>query len=47
VNLNGEDIVDYQGDRSTRGFIGLQNHDNRCFVKFRNVRLAELPAEAK
>lgn len=44
VNLNGEDIVDYLGDRSTRGYIGLQNHDDRCFVKFRNVRLTELSA---
>ena len=42
VNLNGENIVDYQGDRSTRGYIGLQNHDHRCFVKFRNIRLTEL-----
>ena len=42
INLNGENIVDYIGQRSSRGYIGLQNHDNRCTVKFRNVRLAEL-----
>ena len=43
VNLNGENIVDYEGDRSTRGYIGLQNHDHRCHVKFRNIRLTESP----
>jgi hypothetical protein len=42
VRLNGEEIVDFQGDRSTRGYLGLQNHDARCFVKFRNIRLTEL-----
>jgi hypothetical protein len=42
INLNGEDIVDHVGDRRTRGYIGLQNHDARCFVKFRNIRLREL-----
>ena len=42
VTLNGQAIVDYVGNRSTRGYIGLQNHDHRCVVKFRNIRLAEL-----
>lgn len=41
VTLNGEDIVDFTGDRATRGYIGLQNHDGRSVVKFRNIRLAE------
>jgi hypothetical protein len=43
VNLNGEDIVDLQNaTRSARGFIGLQNHDARSVVKFRNLRITEL-----
>ena len=45
VNVNGEDIVDYESDRSRRGYIGLQNHDARCVVKFRNLRLTELGAQ--
>lgn len=41
INLNGEDIVDYQTDRLTRGYIGLQNHDDHAVVKFRNIRISE------
>jgi len=40
---NGEPVVDYtDANRSKRGFIGLQNHDERCLVKFRNLRITEL-----
>ena len=43
VDLNGEGIVDLQNaTRSERGFIGLQNHDTRSVVKFRNLRITEL-----
>jgi hypothetical protein len=42
INLNGEDIVDYQTDRRTRGYLGLQNHDAHAVVKFRNLRIREL-----
>jgi hypothetical protein len=42
INLNGEDIVDYQTDRLTRGYLGLQNHDAHAVVKFRHIRLTEL-----
>jgi len=41
INLNGEDIVDYETDRLTRGYLGLQNHDNHAVVKFRNIRITE------
>ena len=41
INLNGEDIVDYQTDRLTRGYIGLQNHDDHAVVKFRHIRITE------
>lgn len=43
VTLNGQRVVDYEGNRSRRGYIGLQNHDARSVVKFRNIRLTELP----
>jgi hypothetical protein len=42
INLNGEDIVDYQTDRLTRGYIGLQNHDAHAVIKFRNIRITEM-----
>ena len=42
VILNGEKIIDYQTDRGTHGYIGLQNHDDHAVVKFRNIRLSEL-----
>ncbi len=32
----------YQTDRLTRGYLGLQNHDNHAVVKFRNIRITEL-----
>jgi hypothetical protein len=41
VWLNGEQIVDSQGDRATKGYIGLQNHDTRSVVKFRNIQITE------
>jgi hypothetical protein len=42
INLNGEDIIDYQTDRLVRGYIGLQNHDHHAVVKFRQIRMTEL-----
>jgi hypothetical protein len=42
INLNGEDIIDYQTDRPVRGYIGLQNHDHHAVVKFRQIRMTEL-----
>ena len=41
VWVNGEKTVDIQGTRATKGYIGLQNHDARSVVKFRNVRVTE------
>ena len=41
ISMNGEAIVDYQTDRLTRGYLGLQNHDTNAVVRFRNVRLHE------
>ena len=42
INLNGEDIIDYQTDRLTRGYLGLQNHDTQAVIKFRNIRITEM-----
>lgn len=42
VHVNGEQVVDFTGDRATRGYIGLQNHDDRSEVHFRNLAIAEL-----
>ncbi len=41
VNLNGVDVVDFDGERSPQGYIGLQNHDTNAVVRFRNIRLTE------
>ena len=42
LHLNGEQVLDVQGDRRNRGYLGLQNHDQKSVVKFRNIFLAEL-----
>ena len=45
IRLNGTEIVDHSDDRSARGFIGLQNHDAHSVIKFRNIRIRELPGD--
>ena len=42
VEMNGEQVMATELTRSRRGHIGLQNHDDRSVVKFRNLRLREL-----
>jgi hypothetical protein len=49
VELNGEEVLDWEAeprgkveDFSPRGFIGLQNHDDRSPVYFRNIYLKGL-----
>jgi hypothetical protein len=42
ITLNGEMVVDVENERSSTGYIGLQNHDDRSVVKFRNIRITEL-----
>lgn len=41
VWVNGTKTVDIQGERATKGYIGLQNHDAKSVVKFRNIRVTE------
>ncbi len=49
VELNGRRVVDWEAeprgkvvDFASRGYIGLQNHDDRSRVYFRNIRLKDL-----
>ena len=43
VTLNGTSVIaDFQGNRSTRGFIGLQNHLPKDVVFFRNISITPL-----
>ena len=49
VELNGEPVVDWEAeprgkieDFATRGYIGLQNHDDRSPVYFRNIYVKDL-----
>lgn len=42
VHMNGERVVDFEGERAVKGYIGLQNHDERSEARFRNILLAEL-----
>lgn len=42
IILNGDEVTDFTGSRSTTGYVGLQNHDDTSTVTFRNVRIMEL-----
>ncbi len=42
VEMNGEKIIDTEQTRSLKGYIGLQNHDERAEVKYRNIRVEKL-----
>lgn len=42
IIFNGELVVDAIGDRNVKGYIGLQNHDDKSEVWFRNVRIASI-----
>jgi hypothetical protein len=42
IEINGEEVVDHEGDRRRRGHIGLQVHDERSTVRFRHIRVREL-----
>jgi len=42
VILNGEQVTSFVGSRSTKGYVGLQNHDDTSTVTFRNVRIMGL-----
>jgi sugar phosphate isomerase/epimerase len=40
--MNGEQVLETEQTRSMKGYIGLQNHDARSVVKFKNIRVEEL-----
>jgi sugar phosphate isomerase/epimerase len=40
--MNGEKVLETEQTRSMKGYIGLQNHDEKSVVKFKNIRLQEL-----
>ena len=42
VRINGQTVTEFEGDRETEGYIGLQNHNSRSHVSFRNIRVVEL-----
>jgi len=42
VILNGVDVTNFTGSRSTVGYVGLQNHDDTSTISFRNIRIMEL-----
>lgn len=43
VTLNKDKVVtNFIGNRSLEGFIGLQNHDDRSKVYFRNIMIKEI-----
>lgn len=47
VRLNSQLVNSFEGERSTAGMIGLQNHSDGDVVRFRNVRVKELPTNAE
>jgi sugar phosphate isomerase/epimerase len=42
VEMNGEKVLETEQKRSSKGYIGLQNHDDKSEVRFKNIRLEEL-----
>jgi hypothetical protein len=43
VTLNGEKVMpEFTGNRSTEGYIGIQNHDADSHVSFKNIRIKEI-----
>ncbi len=40
--MNGERVLETEQTRSMKGYIGLQNHDERSVVKYKNIRLEKL-----
>ena len=43
VIINDEKVIDgFQGDRNEEGYIGLQNHDDKSTVYFKNIFIREI-----
>jgi hypothetical protein len=41
VIINGEKVTEFTGSRMTEGYIGLQAHDDKSKVSFRNIMIKE------
>jgi 3-keto-disaccharide hydrolase len=42
VIINEEKVTEFTGDRLTEGYIGLQAHDDKSKVSFRNIMIKEV-----
>ena len=42
IEMNGKTVVDTKQTRASQGYIGLQNHDEKAVVRFRNIRVERL-----
>lgn len=42
IKLNGEVINTYKGSRGQKGFVGIQNHDDKSIVRFRNIQIKSI-----
>ena len=41
VIINNQKITDFSGNRQLDGYVGLQNHDDKSKVSFRNIMVKE------
>ena len=42
VIINGQKVTEFTGDRLKEGYIGLQAHDDKSKVSFRNIMVKEI-----
>jgi hypothetical protein len=42
VIINHQEVTEFVGNRSLEGYVGLQNHDAKSKVSFRNIRIKEI-----
>ena len=42
VIINGQKVTEFTGDRFTEGYVGLQAHDDKSKVSFRNIIIKEI-----
>jgi hypothetical protein len=42
IIINGEKVTEFTGSRSTEGYVGLQAHDDKSKVLFRNIIIKEI-----
>jgi hypothetical protein len=42
VLINGEEVTEFKGSKMSKGYIGLQAHDDKSKVSFRNIMIKEI-----